>query len=178
MVELKIAVGSINPVKVGAVVSVARRVFGGDVVVVPVEVDSGVPPTPIGEDVIVRGAVNRAFSAFKLVGDADLAVGMEGGLVEKFGRWFITGWCAVVDSSGSYTLGSSVYMEVPRNVVDRVFMGVELGDVIDEISGLRGTKRSIGAIGVFTRRFLTRGIAWENALIYALVRVLNPGLFA
>ena len=76
----RIAVGSTNPVKVGAVRAVMERLGGaGDVS--GVSVPSGVPDQPWGDEQTIRGALARARAA-REVSDADLGVGIEGGVVE------------------------------------------------------------------------------------------------
>ncbi len=175
--EVRIAVGSTNPVKIAAARNVVKRIYGNGFEVIPVKVESGVSHTPIGEEEIVRGAKNRAVRALEAV-EADLGIGMEGGIARKFGRWFLTGWCAAVDRDGYFYLGSSVYMQLPSIVVERVLRGEELGPVIDDITGMRDTKKTIGAIGILTKSLLTRQMAWEAALTYALVGKISPEFYS
>jgi len=172
---MRIVVGSVNPVKVEAVRRVACRVFGS-FDLLSVGVGSGVSHTPIGEDEIIRGAMNRALNASK-ISSGDLYVGMEGGVVEKFGVWFVSSWCAIMDSSGFWSFGCGGYMPLPRRVVDMVLGGMELGDAIDAISGLSHTKLDVGAIGVLTKNLLTRRDSWETALIYALTYKISPEFY-
>lgn len=175
MIFMKVVVGSINPVKVEAVRNVCSKVFSF-FEIVPVDVDSGVMHTPIGEDEIIHGAMNRALNASKLV-SGDLYIGMEGGIVKKFDFWFVSSWCAVYDLNGKWSFGCGGYMPLPKRVVDMVLKGVELGDAIDVISGLSNTKLGIGAIGVLTKNILTRRDSWETALIYALTYKISPEFY-
>ncbi|MEM3615813.1 MAG: inosine/xanthosine triphosphatase [Candidatus Methanomethylicia archaeon] len=172
---MKIIVGSLNPVKVEAVRNVCFRVFG-DFEFLPVDVESGVMHTPIGEDEIIRGAMNRALNASKIA-YGDLHIGMEGGVVRKFNTWFVASWCAVYDSSGKWSFGCGGYMPLPKRVVELVEGGIELGKAIDIISGLSNTKLDIGAIGVLTKNILTRRDSWETALIYALTYKISPEFY-
>jgi len=169
---LIVALGSVNPVKVKATCNVMKRIYGREVEVIPVQVESGVSHTPIGETEIIRGAENRARNALRKV-DADLGVGMEGGITRKFDKYFLTGWCAVINRLGECFLGCSVYMELPESVVNRVLRGEELGFVMDELTGIKDTKKKMGAIGIFTRGILSRQLAWEVALIYAMTPIIS-----
>src|SRR5690348_3871568 len=75
-----VAVGSTNPVKIGAV----RAVLGGiapHATVEGVAVPSTVSDQPFGDDETIRGARARAVAARERLG-ADLGVGLEGGVVE------------------------------------------------------------------------------------------------
>ncbi len=173
---MKIAIGSTNPVKVKAARNVMKKIYGNNIEIIPIKVESGVSHTPIGEDEIVKGAINRAIQAIKKI-NADLGIGMEGGIVKKFNRYFLTGWCAIVDNKGNYWLSSSVYMQLPNKVVEEVLKGKELGIVIDELTGLKDTKKKIGAIGIFTKNLMNREKAWEIAIIYAMVKKLNPKFY-
>ena len=80
---MKVVVGFPNPVKVGAVLDTFSKYF--DVEVLSVDADSGVKAFPDSEELIYRGAMNRALRAF---GDGfDYSVGIEGGVVFFEGRW-------------------------------------------------------------------------------------------
>lgn len=175
-VALRIALGSTNPVKVKATYNVMKRIYEGSVSVISVQVESGVKHTPMGESEIIKGAKNRAKNALKKV-DADLGVGMEGGMVRKFDKYFLTGWCAVVDGFGRCFLGCSVYMGLPESVVKSVLRGKELGIVMDELIGVKDTKRRMGAIGIFTKGIMNRQAAWEAALIYAMSPIISSNYY-
>jgi len=114
---MKAAVGSTNPVKIAAALAVLRRVYGDDVSVEAVAVESGVPHQPWGNEETLRGALNRAHAAQRMSG-ATLGVGFEGGLLEVQGRVFTCAWCAVV-------------ILLPPPVAADVRAGAELGPAMD-----------------------------------------------
>lgn len=60
---MKIIVGSKNPVKFQATGNVLEKIYG-ELEVQAIDVDSGVPDQPIGLEVTVQGAINRAKNAF------------------------------------------------------------------------------------------------------------------
>ena len=64
-----IAVGSTNPVKIGAVRGVTERIVPG-VRVEGIAVDSGVSDQPWGDEETIRGAVARARAARSSRGDS------------------------------------------------------------------------------------------------------------
>ena len=173
---MRILVGSMNPVKINAVKAVMSRI-NSNAEIIPLEVDSGVSKTPFGEDQIVQGALNRARNAFEHA-SGDFAIGMEGGIVTKFERFFLTGWCAVLDNAGNYQFGCGVYMPIAEKIVEMVKTGMELGAVIDQLTGIRDTKYKMGSIGILTNNLMTRQQAWEDAIIYAMVvKISPPGIF-
>jgi len=104
---------------------------------------------------------------------------MEGGIVSKFQRFFVTGWCAIIDTDGNFQLGCGVYMPIPSKIVEMVRSGEELGHIIDKLTGIKDTKRKMGSIGIMTNNLMTRQKAWESAIIYAMTNKLSPpGLFS
>ena len=70
-----VRVGSMNPVKLGAIREVMAGVFP-EAVFVPVAVPSEVPDQPLGLEETLRGARNRAKNAFA---DCFLSVALESG---------------------------------------------------------------------------------------------------
>src|SRR4030095_15137904 len=75
---LSVAVGSLNPVKISAVLLALERA-GFALEIQGVAVSSGVAEQPIGVEEIARGARQRALNARAALG-ATWGVGMEGGV--------------------------------------------------------------------------------------------------
>ncbi|WP_310569472.1 inosine/xanthosine triphosphatase [Gemmatimonas sp.] len=173
----RVAVGSRNPVKLAAVRAVLERVQPA-LELVGVDVASGVPDQPIGDDETQRGARNRALAALEVTG-AELAVGLEGGVVELAdGRMRSCAWAVVVDRDGVEGLGGSLSMPLPDLVAARIRAGEELGHAMDEIANVVGTKHGRGAVGILTAGLIDRQGAYEPMVAYALAPWLAPALFA
>ncbi len=167
---MKIAVGTDNPVKYRAVRNVMRRLFPG-AQVVSLQVPSGKPEQPIGDDETRRGAANRAHAA-RLAAHADWGVGIEGGVVENEFGMMTCAWCAIEDRSGRVGVGGSTNMLLPKEVVDRVRAGEELGQAMDEFAKITNVKRKMGAIGVMTKGLTDRQRAYEFIVKMAVVKFL------
>ncbi|RLG41730.1 MAG: inosine/xanthosine triphosphatase [Thermoproteota archaeon] len=167
-----VALGSTNPVKKRAAERAFRKAFG-EVEVIPVEVDSGVPPQPVGEQA-VEGAVNRALAALELVPSADFGVGIEGGLFSFSNKYYLAGFVAIIDRSGKMSTGMSGWFECPSALVPRLLRGEELGDIMDELTGHEDTKRKEGAIGFFTRGIVKRSDLYEHGVLMALAKFISP----
>ena len=166
---LKIAVGSKNPVKIGAVESAFNKMIG-ECEIIGVSVSSGVSDMPMSFDEIVTGAKNRAQAAMELVG-ADYGVGLEGGMNDSNLGTFLMGFVAIVDKQGTwgYSIGGGLYM--PDKIVKVVKnSGRELGDVMDELRGLQNTKQHEGCVGYFTDNLIDRKESFEKPTISALSR--------
>ncbi|QJR38036.1 inosine/xanthosine triphosphatase [Gemmatimonas groenlandica] len=173
----RVAVGSRNPVKLAAVRAVLERVQPA-VELFAVDVASGVPDQPMGDEETQRGARNRAIAALQLTG-AELAVGLEGGVVELAdGRMRSCAWAVVVDREGVEGLGGSLSMPLPDLVAARIRAGEELGHAMDAIANVVGTKHGRGAVGILTAGLIDRQGAYEPMVAYALAPWLAPAFFA
>jgi inosine/xanthosine triphosphatase len=171
-----IAVGSTNPVKIGAV----RAVMSGlapDATVTGIAVPSTVADQPFGDEETIRGARARAIAARAQLG-ADLGVGLEGGVVELGdGTMQTCAWAVVVDASGKSGVGGSLAMPLPSNVASMIRDGVELGVAMDRLVGAHGTKHGSGAVGILTNGLVDRQRAYEILVIYALAPFLRGDLY-
>jgi inosine/xanthosine triphosphatase len=171
-----VAVGSTNPVKIGATRAVLAplaplaRVEG-------IAVASGLPDQPFGDDDTIRGALTRAHAALNAL-DADMGVGIEGGVVEgENGSMRTCAWAAIVTSDGRSGIGGSLAMPLPGAVADAIRGGVELGHAMDDLIGEHDTKRGKGAVGILTAGLVDRQRAYEILLAYALAPMLTPQLY-
>ena len=169
------AVGSKNPIKIKAVENVFKKVFG-DVEVQHIEVDSGVSHTPSSWEEIAQGAINRAKTALQEI-SADYGVGLEGGYEKtKFGV-FVTGAVAIVDKNGKFGISKGNGILLPKKVVEKLEQGQELGNIMDELQGVKNTKQMWGAVGFFTKNYSNRQESFEFAVLYALARFLRKELY-
>jgi inosine/xanthosine triphosphatase len=171
-----IAVGSTNPVKVGA----ARAVLGPlapSATIVGAAVTSAVPDQPFGDEETIRGAIARARAALAAT-NADLGVGIEGGVVEEpDGEMRTCAWAAIVDPSGRSGVGGSLAMALPHRVAEMIRQGAELGHAMDALVGEHDTKRGAGAVGILTAGLVDRQRAYEVLVSYAVARFVTPELY-
>lgn len=179
----RIAVGSTNPVKVGAARAVLVRIAPA-AEVIGVAVPSTVPDQPWGDAQTVEGALARARLALGHAlasgtsADAALGVGIEGGVVEEAdGSVRTCAWAAIVDVEGRAGIGGSLAMPLPPRVAALLRQGMELGHAMDEISSGRDTKRGPGAVGILTAGLMDRQEAYEPLVGYALARFLRDDLW-
>ena len=177
---LRIAVGSTNPVKVRATERAFSKAFPKfEVTAFGIDVESGVPPQPIGEETI-RGAMNRAAKALE-GSEADFGVGIEAGLFPFPGT--MTGylelqWCAIRDRIGRISLGCGPGFEQPPAIIDEVLnKGRDVEGAIEAIFGIEGIGRREGAIGLLSKGLMDREGLTESAVLMALIPILNEGLY-
>jgi inosine/xanthosine triphosphatase len=177
--DLLVTVGTSNPVKVKAVAQVFSRFFESQVVTK--RVDSEVASQPIGLDATVKGAIARARNALSLTEGADLAVGIEAGLVPvpcTLSGYMDQQFVAIMDRKGRVTLGGGPSFEYPRTLVNRVKAeGIEVETVMEELTGIKGIGSKQGAIGYFSKGSLDRTTLTEYAVLMALIPRLNEELY-
>jgi pantetheine-phosphate adenylyltransferase len=175
--EVHLAVGTQNPVKVEA----AEQVFGRfvpEVHVDAVDVETGVSAQPIGAEG-PQGAANRARRALAASEEAGLGVGIEAAIVEDeaSGCTFDVQYGAIADSQGRVTTGAGPGFTYPSAVLEAVEDGHTIGEAFDAIEDRQGVGSDEGAIGVLTRGGATRGELTEWAVITALVPRLKPSWY-
>jgi len=170
-----VVVGSTNPVKIAAVSAVLARA-GCVARVEGISVPSGVSDQPEGDDETILGATQRAKAALE-ASNAELAIGIEGGVVEERSHMRTCAWAAVVARDGRVGVGGSLAMPLPDRVAALVREGLELGLAMDRITGGHDTKRGAGAVGILTAGLVDRQRAYESLVTYALARFLSPAFY-
>ena len=167
---MRIAVGSKNPLKLSAVESICKKIHPG-AEYFPVDVNSGVSHTPLSNEETIAGARRRAQEALTIA-RADWGVGLEGGMARVGDRWFSGVWCVIRDGEKE-TMGGGVHFEIPDFVCRGILEeGREMGDCMDELAGMKMTKRRMGAEGILTGGKIDRLRTFQNAVIYALAPYL------
>lgn len=139
-------VGSTKAAKVEAVRRVLTLLAPG-CALEAVDVVSGVPDQPVGDQATRQGARNRARAALALTG-ADVAFGLDGGVtLEPPAAWLVS-WVAAVTRDGRTGDASGLRMPLPSAVADRLGAGDELGTIIDDLFGVSASKQGTGAVGL------------------------------
>lgn len=147
---MKIAVGSSNPAKVEAV----RTIFNKDELVT-LNVDSGVSEQPFSDEETIEGAVNRAKNCLN-ESDAELSIGLEGGVVDTKHGMFVCNWGALVTRENEVFIAGGARVLLPESIAKRLRTGEELGPVMDDFTQSHNIRIKEGAIGIFTNNRVTR----------------------
>lgn len=171
---MKVIVGSLNPTKIDGVKKAFNQFFD-DVIVEGVKVDSGVSNQPFNNDV-VKGAINRAINSFH---DCNFSVGIEAGLFSL--KNTITGYIdfqvAAIYNGKRITIGFGPGFEYPPVVVDEVLKGKEVGDIMDEITGIENLGEKTGAIHYLTKGVISRSELARIAVTMALIPWINREMY-
>mmetsp|Transcript_22051 Transcript_22051/g.43821 ORF Transcript_22051/g.43821 Transcript_22051/m.43821 type:complete len:240 (+) Transcript_22051:1-720(+) len=185
--QLKVVVGSTNPVKINSVEQAFKQMFPHAAVVVEgVNVPSGVSDQPMSEKETKTGATNRALHAADSISrtdpdfDAQYAVGLEGGIQsawEGSPLFDCFAWMAVCDIKKSLTFHArTASFTLPLQICQLVSEGMELGEADDEIFKRVNSKQSDGTVGILSHGNIDRTQYYKHALILALIPLVNPEL--
>ncbi len=169
---MKVGISTKNPLKIETVRECFEQVFG-KIEVFPIDVKSGVPDQPKGDE-IIRGAKNRALAALK---ENDFGVGIEAGIINMFGRWFDTAYCVIIDKNGKCSIGSQPIFELPEIFHEKLLSGIELGKVAGEYFNQENLKHNAGAVGALSKGFITRKDLIKSAVKTALIPWISRELY-
>ncbi|WP_010678461.1 DUF84 family protein [Bacillus timonensis] len=149
---LRVAIGTKNPAKVDAIING----FGGiEANFVPTTVSSGVSAQPFSDEETIQGAINRAKSALEEE-NADLGIGLEGGVVQTEFGMFLCNWGAIIDKDIEPIIAGGARILLPDEISRELKVGIELGDVMAEFTKQKDIRSHEGAIGIFTNHYVNR----------------------
>lgn len=176
---MKILVGSKNPVKIDSVKEAFSKYFE-NIEVIGMKVDSKVSDQPINDETF-EGAKNRALELKKINEkeklEAEYFIGIEGGIIKSYSKWFAVGIMCIINKDGKMGFGASPHFELPEKIIKKLLEGIELGLVMDEITGEINIKQKGGAIGYFSKEVMKRKDLYVSGLITALIPFLNKELY-
>lgn len=191
---MKILVASTNPVKIEAVRRVAQDIWP-DSEVVGVQTESGVSAQPMSDNETKQGSINRAKNALanyfspitfdlpnskkqneksKMKGERSqnivlLSVGLEGGVFENdLGEMWNTVWISVLDEFGNVVSVNGSRFLIPSQVAAGIKLGQEMGDVLEQMTGIKNIKHKEGFIGYMTNNTSTRVDEYSNLVRLAV----------
>jgi len=170
------AIGSTNPAKIEAVRLALARLAPA-CALQAVEVASGVAVQPVGDTATREGARNRARAALAAT-DAEVAFGLEGGVVHEPPVVWLVSWVAAVARDGRTGDASGLRMPLPAAVAGRLADGDELGTIIDDLFGVTASKQHVGAVGLLTEGFVSRTEAFADLVAMASAPLLRPDLYS
>ncbi|MBM7692933.1 inosine/xanthosine triphosphatase [Peribacillus deserti] len=149
---IKAAIGSENSAKVKAVEDVIDSRL---ISLTALNAESGVAEQPFSDEETISGAINRA--AFSLEHEnADIGIGLEGGVVETDRGVFVCNWGALVTKEGDTFIAGGARIPLPAAVADRLLAGEELGPIMENYTKKNNIRKEEGAIGVFTNERIVR----------------------
>ncbi|MEM4368193.1 MAG: inosine/xanthosine triphosphatase [Candidatus Anstonellales archaeon] len=164
---LKISIGSENPNKIEGTKIAFKEMLSIEVDIYPKKVFT-YTKQPFGDETIEL-AKDRAMQAYSLNGELDYSVGIESGIFTIKEHSFDIAVAAIYDGN-KFSLGTSMGFEIPETVLEKVHMGNELGNVVDELAKSKDIGKNEGAISFFSQGRMKRIDMNVSAVKCALIR--------
>lgn len=153
---MKLIIGSKNPTKIRA----CEAVFT-DYTVRGVEASSGVSPQPRTDEETRQGAINRALQSLNMK-EADVGVGLEGGVMLVDDCLYVTNWGALAVSTDLIYTAAGARIALPNEFLPELEEGKELGDIMEVYAERENVRSNEGAIGIFTNNLIDRGMMFTH----------------
>lgn len=170
---MKCVVGTNNKSKITIVAKVLTEFnVQGDISVNGININSGVPDTPWGEE-IKQGAYNRA-TVLANTHKGIHCIGIESGLVTRYGDTFEESWaCVIVNTKVFY--GYSSGLLIPKYVLNRMKQDAqEHGPAMNTIRTELNQHDDRDTWGTYSAKLITRDVSLAEALRNALIQVFAP----
>lgn len=179
MKPTKVLIGSENSVKIESARQSFSRFFN-PLEIHGLSVDSGISAQPFNQDTFV-GAKNRAEHAKRINDEqhlnANFFVGIEGGVLQLHNRWFQFTVIYILDQQCRESVGTTGLYELPNWIVEKLLAGIELGHIIDELTGDFNTREKQSASVFFTKGAVDRLQNYTQAVTFALIPFLQDSLY-
>ena len=173
----KVIIASKNPVKIQAVQDGFEKMFPDQAFeFVSVSIPSNVSGQPLCSDETFLGAKNRADNASNEVKDADFYVGIEGGVEHVESEMEAFAW-VVIKSAGKYGKARTGTFFLPKQVVELIKEGKELGEADDIVFKRNNSKQKNGAVGILTGDVIDRTKYYTEAVILSLIPFKNVDIY-
>lgn len=147
---MKIVIGSLNETKVKAV----KDVFS-EAEVIAESVPSDVSAQPIGDEETELGAINRARKAKELHPNS-IGIGLEGGVMYLHNDLYLCNWGALVSEERQVFTASGAKIKLPAEFINKIELGFELSEIMDDYTTKKNIRHHEGAIGIFTNGKILR----------------------
>ncbi|HVV14826.1 MAG TPA: inosine/xanthosine triphosphatase [Candidatus Paceibacterota bacterium] len=169
---MKIIIGSESKRKIEVAERTLRQFFKDELEVLGYKALSGVPETPYDKETF-DGARNRALDAKVHAPDAELYVGMESGLIERYGHIFEEAW-SVILAGGKEYFGYSSGLKVPDFILAKMNA---LKMPHSEVMGMLEKEYDLPPSDTwktYSGGTILREISLEESLRNALIQVTAP----
>ncbi len=175
--EIKVVVGSKNPVKIKCTLLAFQKALPNDIIKVEgVSVPSGVSDQPMTDTETFQGALNRTRNAKALFPSAQYWVGIEGGIEDSGSDMEAFAWVTILSENQSGQARTATF-QLPKKIQALVRDGIELGVADDMVFKRSNSKQSNGAVGILTKDLIDRTAYYEPAVVLALIPFINSDLY-
>lgn len=171
---MKIIIGSISERKI----DIARKILteqlslSGNLDIEGYKSNSGVPDTPYDKQTF-DGSTNRANDAKNNIPSANMWVGLESGLVERYGHMYEEAWCTIITNNETF-YGYSSGLKVPDFILGEMKkLNKEHCDVMTIIEEKHGNLPN-DTWGTYSGGIIPRTVSLEEALRNAVIQFVAP----
>ena len=166
------AIGTANSMKIDAATKVISR-FVKKPTIVSYNAHSKVQETPIGKHTF-NGACNRALETMSNV-HADFYIGIESGIIERYGTIYEEAWCCIIDGNGHRYYAYSSGLKVPELVTSAMSLKKMTHNKVMEILQKRFNLPRNDTWGNYTGNALGRSTSIEEAVRNAMIQIFPKG---
>ena len=173
-----IAIGSNADYKRNAVEKVFGELMEGSFNIHTVDVESGVPQTPWDNDTF-NGSRNRCDATALIYPDAKYVVGLESGLVLRYGCVYEETWCHIRNNLSVYGRGVSSGLRLPDYISNEMKTFNETHDVVMEKIRKRLRDKSKSKThdtkdtwSTYSGGLISRQVSLQEAVRNALIELL------
>ena len=151
---------------------VISQLFNGeDIIVEGYNAVSQVPDTPYDKQTF-DGARNRALDSKSHIGGSDYYIGLESGLIERYGHMYEEAWAAIISKDDKEYYGYSSGLKVPDYILKKMDeLKMEHCDVMTIIEKEFGNLPN-DTWGTYSGGIIVREISLEEAIRNALIQVV------
>lgn len=172
---MKFIIGSASERKIKIAEEIIQELFKGEEIIVEgYSANSGMPETPYDRQTF-DGARNRALDSQSHVDGANYYIGLESGLVERYGHMYEEAWAAVINSDNKEFFGYSSGLKVPDYVLRKMTeLKMEHCDAMTIIEDEHG-KLPNDTWGTYSGGLIARAVSLKESLRNALIQVVASG---
>lgn len=167
---MKFAVGSASERKINTARKIISEHLTQEFEIVGSTAKSGVPETPWDKQTY-DGAKNRASAAKAAISDADYAIGLESGLINRYGNVYEEAWCCVIDKNGKEFFGFSSGLKVPDYILNKMNESNLEHNQAMTILERQHNLLNADTWGTYSGNKILREISLEEALRNTLIQV-------
>lgn len=149
---MKIAIGTKNPAKVNAI---KMGFHGIEADFCEINASSDVSEQPLSDQETIQGAINRSKNSLAST-EADIGIGLEGGVVETEYGMFLCNWGAITDKQEKTFIAGGARILLPDEIASEIKKGYVLGEVMAKFTSQKDIGKNEGAVGIFTNGYVNR----------------------
>lgn len=169
-----IVVGTKSERKIVSVKKILTGITQEQIEIIPFAAKSDVSETPWDKETFI-GAKNRALDCKKDFAEADYWIGMESGLVERYGQIYEEAWSCVVSKDHKEYFGYSSGLRVPDYVLKKMEEHkLPHYLIFAKLNNHFNKDINSDTWAHYSGKLLLREISLEESLRNALVQIFSP----